>query len=303
MSKFLAKITTGKIVEPLFGIIYGVEGIGKTTFGAQMPKVIFMGPEAATKFDVARFPRPESFQDVIEQIKELTEQTHEFKSLCVDSLDWVEHLLHDDMKKKEKVNAVEDCGGGYGKWVGVANKHWLELIKALQDLREKRKMNIVLLAHFHVKTFHDPSTPLPYDRYMMKMNEKAAAIFREAVDFVFFANFKTQSFSADSRAKKGRGIGGEARIVYTEKRPSHDAKNRFSLPVEMPFDYNEIAKKINESDADQLTTLQNEVRDIIVDIQDADLKKKAEETFEKTKGNLESLKLVKNRLVAALGDK
>lgn len=302
MSKFLSLVTKGKVVEPIFGIVYGDEGVGKTTLGAGLPDVIFAGPEAAKRFNVARLPTPSSYHDLLAQIKELITEDHPYKSLCLDSLDWIELLLHDTVKKDQRQSSIEDCFGGYGKWVNGLIALHKQLIDLLIELKEKRGMHIMLLAHYQVKAFNNPMTALPYDRYMMKLShEKHSSLWREAVDFVFLATYDTSSYSSDKNAKKGRGLGGEARVVYTEKRASHDAKNRLGLPYKLPLDITEILKRINETDADQLITLQKEYEGMLLDIQDPTLLEQAKTQFEKHKNNGDALRMVMNRLKAAMG--
>lgn len=301
MSKFLSQVTKGKVVEPIFGIVYGDEGVGKTTLGAGLPEVIFAGPEAAKRFNVARLPAPKDFDELFMQIKELRDVDHQFKSLCIDSLDWIEYLLFDMVKKQHSSKSIEDTFGGYGKWVNGVSAIWKQLIDLLVELREKKKMHIMILSHYQIKKFDNPMTQLPYDRYMMKLsNEKHSALWREAVDFVLLATYDMQSYSSDKNAKKGRGLAGEARVVYSEKRASHDAKNRLGLPYKMPLDITVILAKINETDAEKLKTVQEEYQQMITEITDEALKKKAQDQYDLKKNNLEALILVKNKLASAM---
>lgn len=301
MGKFLQAVTKGKVVEPIFGIVYGDEGVGKTTLGAGLPSVIFGGPESAKRFDVARLPAPKSFSEFLEQIKELRDDPHDHQSFCLDSLDWLELLLFDEVKKTQSVKSIEDSFGGYGKWVNGVAGYWKQLVDLFQELRDKRQMHIMILSHYQIKKFDNPMTLLPYDRYMMKLsNEKHSALWREAVDFVLFATYDSQSYSSDKNAKKGRGLGGEARVVYSEKRSSHDAKNRLGLPYKMPLDITLLLSKINETDGEKLKTVQAEYQDMIKEIQDEELKKKAMDQYELKKNNLEALILVKNKLASAM---
>lgn len=299
---FLDQVTKGKVAEPIFGITYGDEGVGKTTLGAGLPGVIFAGPEAAKRFDVARLPEPKSYSDLYAQLVELRDLPHSFKSFCLDSLDWTDMLMMDEIKEKQKEKSIEDCFGGYGKWVnGIVAAH-KKLIDLVLELRNKRGMHIMIICHYQVKKFDNPMTQLPYDRYMLKLcHEKVSALWREAVDFVFFATYDVKSYSSDKNAKKGRGLEGEARVVYTEKRASHDAKNRLGLPYRMPLDIVEILRKINETDADQLLTMQKDFEAMLLDITDKDLLEKANTTYLKVKGNLDLLRTTMNRLKAALG--
>lgn len=301
MGKFLQAVTTGKVVEPIFGIVYGDEGVGKTTLGAGLPKVIFGGPESAKRFNVARLPAPKSFSEYLDQLKELRDEDHGFMSHCLDSLDWLELLLFDEIKKSQGQKSIEDCFGGYGKWVNGVVAYWKQAIDLMQELRDKKKMHILILSHYQIKKFDNPMTQLPYDRYMMKLsNEKHSALWREAVDFVMLATYDVQSYSSDKNAKKGRGLNGEARVVYTEKRASHDAKNRLGLPFRMPLDITQILAKINETDGEKLKTVQADYQEMLKEIQDPELKKKAEDQYNLKKDNLEALILVKNKLASAM---
>lgn len=299
--KFLQQVTKGKVVEPIFGIVYGDEGVGKTTLGAGLPDVIFLGPEAAKKFDVARMPEPKSYNEMLAQLTELRDEQHNFKSLCIDSLDWLEMILFEDIKKVQKIDTIEQGFGDFGKWVNGIVPYWKKMIDLLSEIRNKRGMHIIIISHYQIKKFDNPTTALPYDRYQMKLShEKHSALWREAVDFVFFATYDVQSYSSDKKAKKGRGLGGEARVIYTEKRASHDAKNRLGLPYKMPLDITQVLAKINETDAEKLKTVQLDYLEMIKDIQDPELKKKAEDQYEKHKNNLANLVLVKNRLASAM---
>lgn len=301
MGKFLNAVTKGKVVQPLFGIVYGDEGVGKTTLGAGLPAVIFGGPESAKRFDVARLPAPKTFSEYLDQLRELRDEDHPYQSHCLDSLDWLELLLFDEVKKAQGQKSIEDCFGGYGKWVNGLVAYWKQLIDLMEELRVKKKMHILILAHYQIKKFDSPMTQLPYDRYMMKLsNEKHSALWREAVDFVLLATYDVTSYSSDKNAKKGRGLGGEARIVYCEKRASHDAKNRLGLPYKMPLDISVILSKINETDAEKLKTVCTEFEEMLKEIQDPELLEKAKSQYELKKNNLEALILVKNKLASAM---
>jgi hypothetical protein len=302
MAKFLNLITKGRLKVARFGILYGVEGIGKTTFGSKYPNPVFVGPETSAGFDVARMPRPKDWPEFLDQLRDLQDPAYTYQSLVIDSLDWLEMLLFDHMKKAEKKTSVEDCGGGFGKWVGVAQRHWLDFLVLVDTLKYEKKMEILALAHYQIKVFNDPGTSAPYDRYQLKLNDKCAALLREAADFVLFANFRTSVVMKDQRATKGRGVSDGARIVYTEKRASHDAKNRFSLPEEMAFDYSTIMGKMDAAVDDILIGLAKDIEGLLLDIKDAEKLPAYRSYFEANKGNADTLKEIKNRLKVIVGE-
>ena len=77
----------------------------------------------------------------------------------------------------------------------------------------------------------------------MKLSAKTAPLVKEWADMVLFANYKT--FAVKTENGKTKGQGGERRM-YTTHHPCWDAKNRFGLPGEMPFDYAGIAHIIGD---------------------------------------------------------
>ena len=203
MSALLSQIKRGRLKKPVLALIYGPDGVGKSTFGADAPLPIFLGTEKGTaNLDVARFPTPQNFQGVLRALDELLHEKHNFQTLIIDSLDWMEPVVWDHVCTETGAPNIESVGGGYGKGYVAANKLWMEMIARLTRLQETKAMNIILVAHSQIRTFQDPQTQAGYDRYQLKLNEKAAAIFREFVDCVLFANFEV--FTKKDNGKDAR---------------------------------------------------------------------------------------------------
>lgn len=243
----LKQITNGVVQQPFLGIVFGVPGVGKTSLGAEMPKPVFMGAEnGSSNLNVHRLPTPKSFAEIQSQIKALTNEEHSFQTLIVDSLDWIEPLVFEQVifdEGKSSVTSIESFG--YGKGYALAIDEWRKMIALLVSLREKRRMNILLIAHAHIKIAKDPTVTEDYERYQLKLNEKAAALWSEFVDCVFFANFETHT--AKDKQGKTRAFADGARYLYTERRPGFTAKNRFSLPFQIEMTQGETWKAISEA--------------------------------------------------------
>ena len=112
----LSKVTKGKLKRPKIVLIFGVDGCGKSTFGSQAPNPIFIGAEEGTShLDVSRFPQPKKWADVINSMTSLKTEAHDYKTLVVDSLDWIEPILHKEICLEYGVNSIEKAAGGYGK--------------------------------------------------------------------------------------------------------------------------------------------------------------------------------------------
>lgn len=292
----LANVTKGKIKQPFLGLLFGVDGVGKSSFGAAMPAPFFIGSESGTgNLDVHRFAAA-SFAEVMKLIKELTDDNHAYQSLVIDSLDWLEPLVWEhviDAASDKKIKSIEDFG--YGKGFVYAIDEWRKMISALNSLREKKKMNILLIGHSQVKVAKDPTASAEYERYQLKLNDKAAALFREWVDCVFFANFETLT-AADKKGKT-RAFGDGARYIYTERRPGFDAKNRFGLPFQMALDWNEVKETLDQANPEDPAVVIHNIRLMLDEPQTATIKGAVEISLANVGNNLEQLKRIENKLL------
>jgi hypothetical protein len=154
----------------------------------------------------------------------------------LDSLDWIEPLIWKAVCAEAKVESIEQAFGGYGKGYVRALDLWRVLLKELAILN--RTMHVLMIGHAQIKSFQDPDLASAYDRYQLKINDKAAALVREAADAVLFARFETEVTRDGGNGRSKAKVRGEGvRIMYTESRPAFDAKNRFNLPFAMALDW------------------------------------------------------------------
>ena len=303
----LGSVTKGKQKLPHLLLLYGPDGIGKSTFGSQAPKSIFLGPEKGTmNLDVSRFPSPKSWGDVKLAVKELTEANHGYKTLVVDTLDWLEPLVYDYLCKRYEVNSIEKAAGGYGKGYREAFNEMVGFRDSLSFLREQKGMNIILLAHSKVATFEDPATEQGYSRYELKLQESGnvsiRAMWREYVDAVLFCNFETFS---KGEGKQARGVSTRDRKMWTERDAAFDAKNRFGLPFEMNLNFIEYDKTINQStrlDDKSAKVLLDNILEMTKKIDDEQLLETVMKTVETNKDNPTQLSKIEQRLKAKIGE-
>ena len=243
----LSTATTGKRIVPVFALIYGVDGIVKTTFAASAPNPIFLGAETGTnQLDVSRLPAPDNYAEFLQQVHALRTEPHNYRTVVIDSLDWLEPLIWAQVCSEANVASIELAFGGFGKGYSRSLDNWRQVIRALQLLQ--KRMHVILIAHAQIKKFDDPDATASYDRYLVALNEKAANLLRQAVDAVLFANFKVKVINVreGTQGAKGKGRGSAARVMYTECRPAFDAKNRFNLPFEMPLDWKVFGAAVKE---------------------------------------------------------
>jgi len=235
MAISLASLNRGIDRKPPRIIIMGVQGIGKSTFGADAEKPVFVLTEDGKgKIETESFPLAKTLDDVMESLGVLAQEEHAFKTVVVDSLDWLEPLIWAKVAADQKVKNLEDIG--YGKGYVFAMDYWREYLDALNWLRDNKGMTIIQTAHSEIKKYQNPETD-PYDRYEIKLHKSAAGKVLEHADIVLFANYRTGITKQEMGFKKvrTRAVGSGERVLYTEERPTHLAKNRYGLPFEIPF--------------------------------------------------------------------
>lgn len=245
----LATINKGRQSRPRRIMIYGVHGIGKSTFGAMAPTPIFVPTEdGIADINTDSFPLAETYEEFLANLTTLATEEHGYQTVVIDSVDWLERLIWDrvivDRPRTEKGAEVKNIDDyGYGKGYTYASMQWSEVRRALNFLRLQKSMAIILIAHAKVEKFENPETEA-YDRYSPKLHKQASATLQEWCDEVLFANYRTYTRSEDLGFNKDRTIatGSGERILRTTERPAHVAKNRCGLPDEIALDWREYAR-------------------------------------------------------------
>ena len=222
-------------------LVYGIEGIGKSTFAAGAPDPIFILTEDGLgSLDVEHFPIAQSLDNVMDAIGSLYAEDHPYKTVVLDSLDWLEAIIHREMEEKYDAKDL-----AYGKGAMIAAHKWREVLDGMNALRNDKKMIVIFLAHNTIKRFDSPEVE-PFDRYQPKLQERSSAVVREWADAVMFANYKTIVKKDDVGFNKtvARGISSGERMLYTTERPAYMAKNRYSLPDIIPMTWEAFANAI-----------------------------------------------------------
>src|SRR5205823_214490 len=129
-------------------LVYGTEGIGKSTYAAGAPKPIFIPIEdGLDEIDCEKFPLATRYDEVLSAIGDLRTQPHDYESVAIDSLDWLERLVWDKLCTEFGVNSIEKVDGGYAKGYTHALTYWREILSQLNALRLSRGMVVILIAH------------------------------------------------------------------------------------------------------------------------------------------------------------
>jgi len=209
--------------------VYGPEGVGKSTLVSGFPEPVFLDTEGGTAhLNIARFPRPRVWADVVAAIQHLLAGGHGFKTLVIDSIDWAEKLLVEEVCRKANKEGLEDFG--YGKGLVYLAEEFARLLTQLEKLRD-RGIHVVLVGHSTIRKFEAPDAAGSYDRYELKLTRQVAALVKEWVDSLLFVNYVTKVTEKDG---KQRAVGGRERVIHTTHTAAWDAKNRYGLDEKLP---------------------------------------------------------------------
>ncbi len=229
-------ISSGIIQSAQKIVVYGPEGIGKSTFASRFPEPLFSDTEGSTKrLNVRRFDRPLTSEMLVQQIEYVKLHPEICKTYVIDTADWLEKLCSKAVCSKYKKAGIEDFG--YGKGYTYLNEEFGKILNLLEDV-VSLGINVVVTAHAYMRKFEQPDEKGAYDRWELKLDKRNAPMLKEWADAVLFVNYKiVVEKNSDNKYK---ATGGK-RVMFTEHHPCWDAKNRYGLPEETEFDYSAIA--------------------------------------------------------------
>jgi hypothetical protein len=251
----LSKAKIHESPSNLFILIYGPDGVGKTSFAAGAPNPFFLCSERGLGLIKAPYIEPQNYSEALDVLTALGTEKHNYKTLVLDSLDWLENLVAEYVCTKNRWRNVEEPE--YGKGYVALAEEWRSFIKKLTPLRER--IHIIAIGHSATKPFNDPMLAASYDRHILKLSGSgaktdSASVWRESVDCVLFANF-ANSLVKERGSSKIYGTGDGKRVIYTERRPAYDAKNRFNLPEQLPLDWKAFEEAVKASASQANTTV------------------------------------------------
>ena len=240
----LNQVTTHREINPDVAMppvrmnIQGTDGIGKSTFGAHAPGAIFIQAEDGLSFiNAARFPQANTWEEILEQVKTLAMEKHEYKTVVLDTTDAAAKLGEAHVCEKNGWSSAADPKAGYGAFYVAEENAWLNLLNGLNVCFQQCGMNVILLSHVASKSYKDPELE-PYDRWEMRCNKKVNALIKDWVDFNLFANYETTLIKD---GQKARGVSYGNRGLFTKFAAAYDAKSRLDLPSKIEFSWQSFA--------------------------------------------------------------
>lgn len=229
-------------------LLAGEPKIGKSTFAASAPAAIGICTEdGLAGVDAQAFPLAQSLSDVYDAIGTLLNEKHDFQTVFIDSLDWLEPLVNAHVCKQNKWDNIE--APGFGKGYVAAAAEWRNVLDGLEALRRERSMGVILICHVKVQRIETPTNE-GYDAYVLKMHNRASALVEEWADIVGFAAHKirTKQVDAGFGSKETKALKSTERVLHLEPHPAYPSGSRFGLhdcPLEWSAFADQLSKALN----------------------------------------------------------
>jgi hypothetical protein len=297
----------GKIALPPRVCIHGVPGVGKTQFALAAPKPYLIGPDTGSlQFEnVTRTPEEvRTWQDVIDNVAALQNEKHDFGTLVIDPLNWIEPMCWTHTCEQNGWRSIEEPG--YGAGYSAALDQWRVLLAAVERLWRTKEMLVIVTAHSQVKTFKNPEGDA-FDRWQPAMHDKVAGLWQQWCDDILFAKHDVGTVT-DAKTRRVRGVSVGDRKMFTCWNAAYDAKNRHGLPEEMPLSWDEFYDYVKRAAApDQQRARANEVRvridGLLTEYGDAAYTAKATAAVASAKDDVARLAEIENRVAARIAAK
>lgn len=294
----LLKASKGVIMRPQIVVLYGPNGVGKTTLACAYEQPMILDLENGSGFlsNVTRLGTDalQSFAQVREVVAALMTDKHEFKTLVIDSLESLETLIYQAVCKENKVKSIEEIP--YGKGYTFAREAVEEFMHELQALRDRAQMNVVLVGHSVVKPFNDPSKNVAYDRFILRLNDKMSSVVKDLADSVFFITYRVDVHETKGQ-QKAKAYGSDERVVHTRWGASHDAKSRYPVANEVTFTFDQLHETVKALQPKDAGDILKDCEHLSDQIKDEAVKKKAKKSIEEAKNDPLKLETIKARLL------
>lgn len=258
----LKNVVKGAVLSPVRVLIHAADKVGKSSFAAGAPSPVFIGMEGGLEqLGPARYPQPESFDDVMAALEDLRTSPHDFKSVVIDPVNWLERFVFLKVCEEYGKSNIDEVLGGFMKGQARAVKFWDLMLTALDALRDERRMHVILTAHTAVRNQKNPEAQ-DWGSWQPAMDKFGAERMKQWVDAILFARLEEFAKAVDGKIK-GRSTG--ARVLLTQSNAAYAAGNRFGLPEELPLSWADFWRAV-ETGHGTTEALRTEARALAAEI-------------------------------------
>lgn len=289
------EIKSTKRDAPIRLLVYADGGVGKTSLGASAPNPIFIASESGLSNIDAKAITPENWGEALKAVDIVAGL--DFKTVVVDSLDWLEPMCWAHVCKESGKKDIETFG--YGKGYVVALDQWRVFIHRLASLHAKG-MHVVLIAHAISKTFQNPDGD-DFNKWQIKLHDKAAGLFKEWVDIVGFAQKEFSTVEQENKRSKALSTG--RRVLRTDGGVSFDAKTRYAMPKSILLDWASLETAVRNGSISAADRLKQEIHARLAELGDKEVEAKVHGFLESAGWGMSSLVEAKDRLDVTISER
>ena len=208
-------------------VIHGEKGIGKSSFGSQSPKPIFIPLEDGCSEIEAlpQFPKQVTFTGTMECIKSLLEEKHDYETVILDTYDALIDVISAGVMKRDfDNNALKFNNFLAGN--KVVAQEMKKLLDALDELREKG-MRIIILCHSGILNVKNPNGD-DYQKLSLAVPKYTSGLLVGWADRVGHAGYEFKVKGGDdSENKKGKVLQRDSeRYLWFNGTAAVEAKTR-----------------------------------------------------------------------------
>lgn len=229
-------IIKGKLNRAQRVILYGPEGVGKSTLAAAFPHPLVLDTEDGSHhLDVDRVPVAR-LADIVQAIAEVQQMqaagTCAYESLVIDTADALWRMCAEQVCLDNNWKNIEQPG--YGKGYAIASARFTGLFRSLDQLM-RAGMHVVIVCHMKVVKVNLPDAP-EFSRYCLKVSaptsqaETAREFLKEWCDALIFCTIRNEVDGL-----KGKAVRANERVAFCTSNPHCESKNRLGLPPEVPL--------------------------------------------------------------------
>lgn len=232
----MLNIQKGKQSRPQRLVIYGQEGVGKTTLSAKLPAPLVLDTECGSgqlEVDRVQVTDLDALRTAMgEIIKRQRSGQLGYRTIVLDTADRVWGMCAEAVCRENNWTSIEQPG--YGKGMKMATERFELCISTLDRLIDEG-LYVVCVCHSKIETVSPPDKA-EYSAYQLKVSapgkqsEEAAAWIKQWADAVIFCQFDTVVNAESGKACAQR------RVMRTAHGPCWEAKNRYGLPETLPMD-------------------------------------------------------------------